>query len=582
MRRARRRAGSLQAKLTHTVVSIVACTFVVVFLAAGAFYALNFHRQIMNREQQALTLMARQISYTQKSVSDMARQIVVDSRVQAYVTQAPETTFKRIVRRDNMKRLLMTYANMSPYMESIIIYTGSEVFSTNQTLGILDIRDEAWYKDFEARKASSGYTRDHVETMEQGTMNIKVISYVLTFWDIGNTRQRLGELILNLNYGKFLTGVELDHTYLTGYCIFDRWGNEVYRSGAVSAKFDKLPASGDSTLLPGGDTALINRNLEDGWVMVSEVSSASVSRSLTLVGLVIVAICLAVLAGLFWMLRQRIRAITGPVKALHDAAVEIGKGNFGIRVQVDTEDEIAGLADTMNQMGVNLKNLMDETVRYEQLTREMEINRLMLQINPHFIYNTLNSIVYMASSAQNQEIERFVKAFISLLQNTLRVKSGDVFVSMRRELKNIRIYMVLQEYRYPGKLSAQVICPEDLMDCAVPNVLLQPLVENSIFHGLVPKEGPGTLRIVAQPEGGDVRVLIEDDGVGMGPEEVRRLMESQEPVSGLMHTVGFANVRQRVTHIYGEHYGVQVESRPGAGTRVSILIPYRKYEGDDA
>jgi two-component system sensor histidine kinase YesM len=282
------------------------------------------------------------------------------------------------------------------------------------------------------------------------------------------------------------------------------------------------------------------------------------------------------------MLRQRIRAITGPVKALHDAAVEIGKGNFGIRVQVDTEDEIAGLADTMNQMGVNLKNLMDETVRYEQLTREMEINRLMLQINPHFIYNTLNSIVYMASSAQNQEIERFVKAFISLLQNTLRVKSGDVFVSMRRELKNIRIYMVLQEYRYPGKLSAQVICPEDLMDCAVPNVLLQPLVENSIFHGLVPKEGPGTLRIVAQPEGGDVRVLIEDDGVGMGPEEVRRLMESQEPVSGLMHTVGFANVRQRVTHIYGEHYGVQVESRPGAGTRVSILIPYRKYEGDDA
>ena len=229
----------------------------------------------------------------------------------------------------------------------------------------------------------------------------------------------------------------------------------------------------------------------------------------------------------------------------------------------------------------DLQNLLEESVEHEKNIREMEINRLMLQINPHFIYNTLNSIVYMAQMKGDTDIVKFANAFISLLQDTLRVEKDSIYISMRQEVKNIRNYLTIQEYRYPDRFQTDYQVDEDVLDCEVPNVLIQPIVENAIFHGLAGKIEPGRLCIEARREEECLVIRVVDDGIGMSRDKVEELLASDEEIKGKMRTIGVANVSRRIAEIYGDGYGLQIVSEEGVGTRVTVTIPYRRYQKTD-
>ena len=222
---------------------------------------------------------------------------------------------------------------------------------------------------------------------------------------------------------------------------------------------------------------------------------------------------------------------------LHAAAEKVRTGDFAVEVDIHTNDELEILGDSFNSMVQDLQNLLEESVEHEKNIREMEINRLMLQINPHFIYNTLNSIVYMAQMKGDTDIVKFANAFISLLQDTLRVEKDSIYISMRQEVKNIRNYLTIQEYRYPDRFQTDYQVDEDVLDCEVPNVLIQPIVENAIFHGLAGKIEPGRLCIEARREEECLVIRVVDDGIGMSRDKVEELMASDEEIKGKMRTI---------------------------------------------
>ena len=276
-----------------------------------------------------------------------------------------------------------------------------------------------------------------------------------------------------------------------------------------------------------------------------------------------------------------INRITRPVGQLHAAAEKVRTGDFDVEVDIHTNDELEILGDSFNSMVQDLQNLLEESVEHEKNIREMEINRLMLQINPHFIYNTLNSIVYMAQMKGDNDIVKFANAFISLLQDTLRVEKDSIYISMRQEVKNIRNYLTIQEYRYPDRFQTDYQIDEDVLDCEVPNVLIQPIVENAIFHGLAGKIKPGRLCIEARREEECLVIRVVDDGIGMSRDKVEELLTSDEEIKGKMRTIGVANVSRRIAEIYGDGYGLQIVSEEGVGTRVTVTIPYRRYQRTD-
>ena len=292
---------------------------------------------------------------------------------------------------------------------------------------------------------------------------------------------------------------------------------------------------------------------------------------------VFLVIMLGLVTAVGIILSISIHNIVKPVEKLTEAVEKLGTGNFDVAVDIHTNDELEVLADVFNRMVEDIRELLENAVEHEKMKRKMQIDNLMLRINPHFIYNTLNSIIYMASEKEDERIIRFTNAFISLLQNTLRIRNT-IYVSLEEELENVKNYVEIQKYRYMDMFDLVIECPEECLHVAIPNIMLQPMVENAIFHGIAPKEEHCILKVLVERQDKEVMISIIDDGCGMPQEKADQLLQEEQENYGGMRKIGVANVNKRMKEIYGESHRLEIISEEGAGTRIVMRIPYRKYE----
>lgn len=575
---------TLKVKLIVSVLLIMSITFSVSSFVIYHNVFGTMEEQTILDEQQKLEQTSHQLQYVQESVNGIARQIVILSELQELIKQSRvKDSFEALVSHDKVRRLVSSYTNMQPYLSSVIVITpDGKTFSSNQYESDFFPEQELWYQDFKSHEVQAGFTTLHSYLSSQAGWQSDVISYVMTFKDIQNGHDIMGDLIINIDFKEIMARAELDKSLLKGYALFDCWGNEILGSGKLTLSYDKIVENNESKYrLDNGNVILCNRNFSDGWIMVSEVDRDLIANKLSTLQTLFVMTSMIAIILLIIMIYFFIDRITKPVGQLHAAAEKVRTGDFNVEVNINTNDELEILGDSFNSMVCDIKNLLDESVEHEKNIKEMEINRLMLQINPHFIYNTLNSIVYLAQMKGDTDIVKFANAFISLLQDTLRVEKDSIYISMRQEIKNIRNYLTIQEYRYPERFQIEYQTEEEVMDCEVPNVLIQPIVENAIFHGLAGKLEPGNLRIEAHREAEKLMICVTDDGIGMSQEKVKELLASDEEIKGKMRTIGVANVSKRIEEIYGDGYGLQIVSEEGVGTRVTVMIPFRRYQGSD-
>lgn len=329
-----------------------------------------------------------------------------------------------------------------------------------------------------------------------------------------------------------------------------------------------------------GNICLISDELSNGWIMVTEISGHLLHRQILLVEIMIVVAFLIVAFLMLAVLFVNIRKVVRPINRLSVAAEQFGTGNFDVSVGVTTGDEVEILANAFNKMVKDVQRYTEMSVEHEKIIRMSQVDQLLLQINPHFIYNTLNSITYMARMEGNKEIEKFVNAFISLLQNTLRVENK-IFITLEEELKNVENYLILQKYRYMDKFREEIVCPAELSKYLVPKVILQPVVENAIFHGIAPMEGQGELRIKVEKKEDRLRITVSDNGIGISEDMKDRLFDDKYTVKNGMRRIGIANVSQRIRDICGDRYGVHIESKIGEGTAVIIDLPLKTVEQEE-
>ena len=279
------------------------------------------------------------------------------------------------------------------------------------------------------------------------------------------------------------------------------------------------------------------------------------------------------------------RVITRPVEALQKRIEAVGGGSFAPDRAVEWSNELGDIGRGINQLAENVDSLMTRRVEDERRKQELEYRMLQNEVNPHFIYNTLNSIRWMATIQHAPGIAEMVTAFARLTKSIS--KGTQKLVPLQEELALLNDYFTIQQYRYGGDLEIEVsrIESETLCrDCMIPRFTLQPLVENAIFHGLEPKGGHGSvlLDISTDPDTGDVLLRITDDGVGMPPELVAHLLD--EPAEGAekaekFRHVGLWNVNRRIQYSFGEAYGLTIESEEDVGTEVTIRLPYQQ-KGD--
>ncbi len=323
-----------------------------------------------------------------------------------------------------------------------------------------------------------------------------------------------------------------------------------------------------------------------GWKIVGEVSLSEILGSTYRIRRItflagFLGIVLTVV--LFFFISD---VLTKPLMNLKDTMLRAQSGDLEVRATIHNRDEIADLCAGFNTMISEIKALLDRSLREQDLARKLEIRALQAQINPHFLYNTLDVILWTSQSEDKDRLIRITKALSSFFR--IALSRGREFITIAEEVDLIRNYFLIQKMRYRDVLHYSVDVDKTLMEIKVLKLILQPLVENAIEHGVIRNRGGGTVGVtVRRRDSRMIEFVVQDTGQGIDPGRLQAVREEIDaPTEPLRESsefgVGLRNVHQRIQLYYGPEWGVVIESDAGKGTSVTVRIPIDNGAGNGA
>ena len=266
-----------------------------------------------------------------------------------------------------------------------------------------------------------------------------------------------------------------------------------------------------------------------------------------------------------------VRRVTSPLRELTQVMKVVETGDFDVAMPPHPDDDIGVLYDSFNIMVSKIKTLMNDLFEEHEKLRISEMRTLEAQINPHFLYNTLDSIIWLARNNQSEEVTRLVYSLTKLLR--IGLNKGRTMVTIREESEHISNYMTIQGIRFGDDFVFSMDIPEELKHYKTVKLILQPIIENAIYHGVMKGEEQGNIRLIAREDGNEIVFCIQDNGPGMSPEECRELKEYLDITKESERGFGLRNVNMRIKLYFGQQYGIDFTSEEGKGTSIFIRIP---------
>ena len=323
-------------------------------------------------------------------------------------------------------------------------------------------------------------------------------------------------------------------------------------------------------------TGLIQKDIEDYIYLEAvamEETRRAISSNVSTTLLVLVLGVAALIAFTFVLSSGISKKITDPIREMCRTTEQFAGGDFSVRFHAGSGDEIETLADSFNSMVGEISALVEDVKKEQANLKDAELRLLQEQINPHFLYNTLDAIMWLVESGQNDKAVSMVSSLSGFFRTTL--SKGREWVTVREEKSHIESYLEIQKFRYADILDYAINIPEEMDGFSLMKLMLQPIVENALYHGIKNKRGRGFIRVSGRMGDGELFFIVEDDGIGMRQKELDRMRKliSGEITEELPHGFGIANVAQRIRLHYGEKYGIEVESAYGEGCRVTVRIP---------
>ncbi|CAM4388751.1 sensor histidine kinase [Saccharibacillus endophyticus] len=324
---------------------------------------------------------------------------------------------------------------------------------------------------------------------------------------------------------------------------------------------------------------LIPESSKSGLTIISAFSSASIVHDANRIGLIGTGLIAFILLMALLAVYFNSRLISSRLNKLNRNLNRVAEGDLDTVSRIDGHDEIGQLSEQFNYMVVNIKELMNQVYeaseannRLEVMQREIKLKMLASQINPHFLFNALESIRMRAHIQGEKDIARAVQLLGKLIRRNLEL--GNRHTSLKNELDMVRSYLDIQKFRHGDRLHYELSAGEDTLDVMLPPLIVQPLVENAIVHGLENKETEGAVILHAVRVGEEVLIDVSDNGAGMTPERLRQVEESiREKEESEDSRIGLRNVHQRLVMTYGEEFGLRISSELGKGTQIYFKIP---------
>ncbi|TCK98599.1 histidine kinase/DNA gyrase B/HSP90-like ATPase [Natranaerovirga hydrolytica] len=330
---------------------------------------------------------------------------------------------------------------------------------------------------------------------------------------------------------------------------------------------------------------LLNLSINEGALLYDELSSNSSFNRLLSIMVITLTFILSLIFGGFFS-----KYLVLPIKKLAKASSHMSKGELNVEsIDVQSEDEIKVLADSFNSMSKNIKQLVEdlnekaliekelhketiEKIKMQHLLQEAEFLALQSQINPHFLFNTLNTISRTAMFENANETIKLINALSSIFRFTLR--KGGKIISLKEEIDMIEEYIYLQKFRFKDRLKFEIICDIDLDEVKVPFFIIQPLVENAIIHGIEPKIEGGKIWLEILKDKQYIVIKIIDSGVGISRDKLNNIIQKQDVKN--TDNIGINNVYKRLQNYYNNQCGFIIKSQEGKGTSITLSFPNDK------
>ncbi|WP_248925124.1 cache domain-containing sensor histidine kinase [Paenibacillus hamazuiensis] len=581
----RRKIGSwrIKHKVFALISLIMAVCFSVTYFSLSYAYS-TYDEQLYAKSSQVLNLSSSRIENELKKIEQLSFTVATDPRIQdnlSVVSGSASEYEKHIARADLVDKLIQ-YSGYEKYISSLQIIDLSDIdYWAGQTETVSYAKRNLIRG--EASKIAGELQWIYPDREEPYLIAAREIrSYNGRIFDL----RPIGTLVVRIKIDAIVDDV-LDGTELgKGEIRIVADGGPVYPNGDKEAFFAagirENSRSGYRIEQMEGKTYFLThfRSSGYGWVYYGLIPFEQIFNRVIMMKRVLLIGFSVSLVALLALSVQFAKGITRPIENLIGQMKQVQRGDFSL-AETDPAgsgplpmDEVGQLHRTFRMMVQEINELITENYAKQLVIKETEFKALQAQINPHFLYNTLESINWLAKINKQTQISQMVEALGHLLRSSISLK--DTLITVGAEIDIVLNYIVIQKYRFEERLQFELDVDERFRTCQIPKLTLQPLVENAINHALERMIDPCRIRVSVVPSSERLVLCVEDNGPGMEEDVLEKVLRGELRTGG--KGIGLGNIRERIRIAFGDAYGVRVESAPGKGTRVFVDLPLEARE----
>lgn len=566
--------------------SVLMVIAVLIFL----FIALNYTTRIIyensiNYTSQIIKQVNYDIDAYMEYLENISSVIATSSDVPRYLFDEQQSEEERTQEKE---RILAQYKTITEsrsdiYNIAAVAENGRNIVNSgdDELTEYIDIQSLDWYQAAMSSDSGIAISSSHVQNAIKSSYKW-VITLSRALYN-QQTGKREGVFFVDLNYSSISDLCKNNNIGNKGYIfILDAQGNVIYHpkqqlmyGGLKTEKIDEIMECESDYLISdeGEENKIytISRSKKTGWIVVGAMNTSELLKNNKQVQILYFIVAAVLLLAVILISSLLSREITKPIRQLRDSMSMVEEGEFEkANVDITTENEIGSLSKSFNVMTERIHTLMDQNVYEQKQKRKIELRALQAQINPHFLYNTLDSIIWMSEAGRNEEVVEMTSALARLLRQS--ISNDQELVAVEKEIDYVRSYLTIQKMRYQDKLEYSIDIDPEIRFVEIVKLTLQPLVENAIYHGLKYKESKGNLDIRGFADGKDALITIRDDGIGMEEQTLAHIFDETEK-EHKSNGVGVSNVQKRLQLYFGPEYGISYESKRGEGTMAIVRIP---------
>lgn len=446
-------------------------------------------------------------------------------------------------------------------------------------------RDELWFSRAVKGEGDFFFTGPRLQTLPSGQTGLVItFSQLISYGDMNRTTSS-AVLSIDLNFNSIRELSEDANLAASGYIYFiSNDGEIIYHpnqreidNGEFQEDLDGVADHVYGTYISqfaGHERLTVIQTVNQtrwrivGVAMMDEIMDDLGSFQTALLFISAVMIIISIIATTIIS-----KHITRPLRRLESEMRKVETGDFEVSLPQSHSIEVESLSSSFRIMVARIKVLMKRIKATEEIKRQRELDALQAKINPHFLYNTLDSVIWMAETGDNHGVVKMVSALARLFR--ISIAKGHDVITLSEELSHVQNYLDIQSMRYKDKFTYSITIPRELENAPTIKLIVQPIVENSIYHGIKYLQEEGRIEIKAEAVDDGIKIIISDNGVGMKSETAATILNpNQENTASSGNGIGLRNIDERIKLSYGEKYGLSIWSEPDEGTTVTILIPH--------